>query len=92
MLLKRKEIKDYGTRKIIEGDYHKNDTCIIIEDVITTGSSVIDTINILEENGIKVTNIVSLIDRQQGGVELLKDKGYSVEAIISLQEIYELLK
>jgi orotate phosphoribosyltransferase len=92
MLLKRKEVKSYGTKKILEGDYQENDKCVIIEDVITTGGSILDTISILEEHHIKVTDIITLIDRQQGGVDMLNDKGYNVKSIIKLQEIYELLK
>jgi uridine monophosphate synthetase len=92
MLLKRKEAKQYGTKKLLEGDYHKGGTCIIIEDVITTGSSILETIDVLEEHGINVINIVTLIDRQQGGIKLLNDRGYNVKSIINLQEIYELLK
>ena len=43
MVIKRKEAKDYGTKKLIEGVFEKGMTCCIIEDVITTGSSVIET-------------------------------------------------
>lgn len=52
MLLKRKETKSYGTKKLIEGVYKENDKCIIIEDIITSGSSVLETVSDLRKHGM----------------------------------------
>lgn len=46
MLLKRKEAKSYGTKKLIEGSYEPGKKALIIEDVVTTGSSIIETIEV----------------------------------------------
>lgn len=64
MIIVRDEVKSYGSCKQIEGNYSKNSKCVIIEDVITTGSSVENTINILKEH-VNVTNVLVIIDRQQ---------------------------
>lgn len=91
MLLKRKEMKEYGTKKILEGAYLKGQSCLLIEDVITTGASLLETITVLEEHGLKITDICSLIERNQGGGEYLERLGYKVHSIINLIEIIDVL-
>ena len=62
MLFLRKEQKNYGNKNLIEGVYKKNDKIILIEDVITTGNSVIKTAKTLEDNGLKVIQIMFISD------------------------------
>ena len=63
MLFLRKEQKEYGNKNLIEGVYNKNDKVILLEDVITTGNSVIKAAKTLEDNGLKVIQIISIISR-----------------------------
>ncbi|XP_015186470.1 PREDICTED: uridine 5'-monophosphate synthase [Polistes dominula] len=81
MLIKRKEAKNYGTKKLIEGNFKSGDHCIIIEDVITSGSSVLETVNALKEEGLIVTEVLVVIDREQGGRKNLEDKGIKVRSL-----------
>lgn len=54
MVIRRREAKDYGTKQMIEGVYKADDTCLIIEDVVTSGSSVLETVKELKNVNIKV--------------------------------------
>ena len=65
MLFMRKEKKGYGSKKIIEGKYEIGDSVILIEDTITSGSSIIETISNLENCGIFVSYVLVLFDREQ---------------------------
>ena len=62
MIMLRDKVKNYGTQKQIEGEYKESDNCIIIEDVITTGSSVKESLSILESK-IKIISICSILNR-----------------------------
>lgn len=90
MIMRRKEKKDYGTKQMIEGVFEPGQHCLIIEDVITTGGSIIETAVELENAGVQVSNLVVLIDREQGGRKNLEKK-YNVYTILSLTNILQTL-
>jgi len=87
LLIKRKEAKNYGTKKIIEGEYNKGDRILLIEDVITSGASLIETIDELEKEGLIIEQIITLVDREQGGSDLLSSKSYSLKSLFGISEI-----
>ncbi len=91
MLLKRKEIKSYGTKKILEGDFKAGQTCILIEDVVTSGASIIETIQPIKDQGLIVKDVITFIDRNQGGKEILFKHGYTLHSIIDLFTITDIL-
>lgn len=91
MIYSRKEVKEYGTKKKIEGIYKKGDKCVVIDDLITTGDSKFETAEPFESEGIIVNDFVVLIDREQGGRETLKNRGYNLHSIISIFELLDVL-
>lgn len=92
MVMRRKEAKDYGTKKIIEGAFEPGHNCLLIEDLITSGASVFETIEPLEHEGMKVTDIVVLLDRQQGGKKRIEDKGYTLHSVLTISELLAVLQ
>ena len=91
LIIKRKENKGYGTKRMVEGVYHDGQNCLLVEDVITSGQSLLETIAEVEREGLKVTDIVVVLDREQGGVEKLKKKGYSVRTLFTIHEVIDML-
>lgn len=87
MVIRRKEKKEYGTQKMIEGVFQKDQKCLIVEDVITSGQSILETIVPLMQEGLIVEDIVVLVDREQGGKKFLEAKGFKVHAVCTISEI-----
>lgn len=88
MIMRRKEKKDYGTKQMIEGEFKPGQRCLIIEDIVTTGSSIIETADELENAGVQVNDLVALIDREQGGKANLEKK-YKLHTVLSLSHILQ---
>ncbi|GLV56187.1 orotate phosphoribosyltransferase [Dictyobacter sp. S3.2.2.5] len=68
----------------IEGHFTQGDTAIIIDDLITRGGSILETTSLLEENGLKVKDVIVLIDREHGAAERLRRHGYNLISILKL--------
>ncbi len=83
----RKEIKTYGTRAEIEGDYQAGETAVVVDDVTTTGGSKFEGIEKLTGAGLKVKDVVVLIDRQSGAKEALAKAGFRLHAVLTINEL-----
>lgn len=91
LIMVRKERKDYGKGKMIEGIYHQQQHVLLVDDVISDGASKLETIKPLEEEGLVVKDIIVLVDRGQGGIATLASHGYRCHSITTTDEILEVL-
>lgn len=89
LIYPRKEVKDYGTQAEIEGIYASGEQVVLIDDLATTGGSKFEAIEKLNSVGLKVKDVVVLIDRQSGAVEDLANAGYKLHAIFNLSQLLE---
>ena len=89
-LIIRKKSKGHGTKAYIEGpSLDSGAKIVVLEDVVTTGGSALTAVERLQDAGYKVTQILSLVDREQGGGELYQSKGIEFKALFSIQEIQQ---
>ncbi|GIK10943.1 MAG: hypothetical protein JETCAE02_04230 [Anaerolineaceae bacterium] len=89
MIYPRKEVKTYGTKAEIEGEYHAGETVVVIDDLATTGGSKFEAIEKLTGAGLVVKDVVVLIDRQSGAKESLAQAGYSMHAVLTITQMLE---
>jgi uridine monophosphate synthetase len=87
----RKEIKEHGTGKGIEGHFQQGERVVVLDDLITTGGSKLRAIAPLEDAGLEVRDVVVLVDREQGGAGELAETGYVLHAVLRLTEMLEIL-
>jgi uridine monophosphate synthetase len=89
MIYPRKEVKTYGTKAEIEGEYHAGETIAVIDDLATTGGSKFEAIEKLTGVGLVVKDVVVLVDRQSGAKESLAQAGYSMHAVLTIAQMLD---
>lgn len=85
----RKEPKKHGLHRLIEGPLKPDMRVAIVDDVITSGASVLQAIQSVEELGCTVVVVIALLDREQGGREIIEKRGYKFQAICTINELLE---
>ena len=88
-LIIRKEIKNYGTKSGIEGPILEKGTLVtVLEDVVTTAGSVIKAIKKLRENNYIVEEVLSIVDRQEGGYEALNNENVKLKSLFTIKDFF----
>jgi orotate phosphoribosyltransferase len=87
----RKEAKAHGTGQLIEGPFRVNDRVAVVEDVITTGGSALRAVEAVRRAGGQVAGVLALVDREEGGREVLENAGLEVCSLTRASEIVALL-
>jgi len=88
----RKTAKQYGTGKQVEGAWDVGQTAVVIEDLVTSGDSILQAIASLKAAGLQVSDAVVLIDREQGGRQTLLSEGYQLHAVATISRLLAILE
>lgn len=92
-LIVRKEAKGHGTQAYIEGlTLPEGSRVVVLEDVVTTGQSAMKAVDRLREAGYQVDQVISLVDRQQGGAEFYQQQGLKFEAVFTIEDMQKRYK
>lgn len=92
LIYPRKEVKAHGTGQAIEGVFEAGQTALVIEDVVTTGGSLLAAVKTMEEAGLVVRDVAVLVDREQGGKAMLAHQGYHLHAVLTISQILDTLR
>lgn len=86
-VIARKETKEYGTANSIEGTLEEGDRVVVVEDIVTTGSSAVEAVEKLRGAGATVEDIIVVVDRQEGGRENVENAGLRMHALTTAEEL-----
>jgi len=87
LIYPRKEAKDYGTAKLIEGEYQAGETALLVDDLITKGTAKIESLKPLTDEGLIIKDVLVLIDREQGGTAELATRGVALHSVFTLSHM-----
>ena len=88
----RKEAKQYGTAKRVEGAFEQGEKVCVVEDVVTSGGALLDSIAALRAVGLVVDTAVCVVDREEGGAEALAAESVELRRVFAVSDIVESAK
>jgi orotate phosphoribosyltransferase len=83
----RKQSKEHGTRKLVEGNIKEGSRVVLLEDVTTTGGSLIRAADAIKEYGGEIICVVTLVDREEGAAENLAEAGFDFKSLFKVKEL-----
>jgi orotate phosphoribosyltransferase len=87
LVLVRKEAKEYGTSRAIEGRLEKGERVCLIEDVLTTGGEAIKAAEKLRAEGAEVVKLIAVLDREEGAAEAIDEAGLEYEPLFRKSDL-----
>jgi orotate phosphoribosyltransferase len=91
-LIVRKEAKEYGTGNRLEGPYDEGECVCLVEDVVTSGGALLESVDALREVGLVVQTAVCVVDRQEGGADALARRAVRLRPIFTAKELLDEVK
>ncbi len=88
----RKRGKSHGEERQVEGKMKKDDRALVVDDIITTGGSVIEAVRSVRDNGGKVDDVLVLLDRTEGGAENLRKEDLNLNKVANIEPLVEELE
>lgn len=88
-VIARKQRKDYGTANLVEGRLEEGEEVVVVEDIVTTGTSLVDAVEALREAGATVERALVVVDREEGGRENVEAAGVEMESLVTASELLE---
>ncbi len=89
LIYPRKEAKEYGTGAMVEGGFHPGEAVVIIDDLVTSAGSKLEAVDKLTAVGLKVRDVVVLIDREAGGHKALSEAGLELHSVFTFSELID---
>jgi orotate phosphoribosyltransferase len=83
----RRDKKEHGLKKVIEGKFSTGQHVLIVDDVVTSGGSTIEAIEKAESEGLIVVAAISVVDREEGGREAIEGRGIPFDALLTLGDL-----
>ncbi|HEX2168378.1 MAG TPA: orotate phosphoribosyltransferase [Longimicrobiales bacterium] len=83
----RKQVKEHGTGRLIEGNLREGSRVLVVEDVITSGESALRAVAAVENAGARVIGVLSVVDREEGGRARIEAAGHSVVALFTASDL-----
>ena len=83
--------KAHGLSKAIEGEYNQGEKALVIEDLVTRGTSIMEVVPVIKQHGLNPTDAAFLIDYEKGGSDRLKAEGVKVHAFMTMREVVDIM-
>jgi uridine monophosphate synthetase len=92
MVYARKEAKDYGTKRMIEGEYRAGERALLVDDVITSGGAKLEAVAPFRSAGLVVEDVLVVVDRQGSGAAALSEAGLRLHSVLEVRPLLEHLR